>query len=62
MTIHSRGCRSGRRFKPKAVNLVAWLRAYAADEQSALEAVRRAQNAREQAPKSDQSAREVRRK
>ena len=62
MTIHSRGCRYGRRLKPKAVNLVAWLRAYAADEQSGVEAVRRAQNAREKAPKSDPLAGEHRRK
>ena len=53
----------GRGRKPeKGPSLAAWLRCYAPDEQSAMEAVRRAQNAREQAPKSDQSAREVRRK
>lgn len=45
-----------------AANLGAWLRAYAADEQSAVEAVRRAQNAREQTPKADPLAKELRRK
>lgn len=62
MTNHSRGYRSGKNIKPVAVNLSAWLRAYAADEQSGVEAVRRAQNARESAQKANPLAREVRRK
>ena len=41
--------RKGKTPKTMAVNLSAWLRAYAADEQSAEEAVRRAQNAQESA-------------
>ena len=45
----TRTSRKGKTPKTMAVNLSAWLRAYAADEQSGVEAVRRAQNARERA-------------
>lgn len=62
MTNHLRRCRSGKTIKPMAVNLAAWLRAYAADEQSGVEAVRRAQNARESEQKGNPLARELRRK
>ena len=54
--------RKGKTPKTMAVNLSAWLRAYAADEQSAEEAVRRAQNAQESAQKANPLARELRRK
>lgn len=54
--------RKGKTPKIMAVNLSAWLRAYAADEQSAEEAVRRAQNAQESAQKANPLARELRRK
>lgn len=54
--------RKGKTPKAMAVNLSAWLRAYAADEQSAEEAVRRAQNAQESAQKANPLARELRRK
>lgn len=47
--------------KTMAVNLSAWLRAYAADEQSGVEAVRRAQNARESTQKANPLARNIRR-
>jgi len=50
--------RKGKTPKTMAVNLSAWLRAYAADEQSGVEAVRRAQNAQ----KANPLARELRRK
>ena len=50
--------KKGKRTQPMAVNLSAWLRAYAADEQSGVEAVRRAQNAQ----KANPLARELRRK
>lgn len=39
----TRTSRKGKTPKTMAVNLSAWLRAYAADEQSGVEAVRRAQ-------------------
>lgn len=54
--------KKGKTPKTMAVNLSAWLRAYAADEQSAEEAVRRAQNAQESAQKANPLARELRRK
>lgn len=54
--------RKGKTPKTMAVNLSAWLRAYAADEQSGVEAVRRAQNAQESAQKANPLARELRRK
>lgn len=54
--------RKGKTPKTMAVNLSAWLRAYAADEQSAEEAVRRAQNAQESAQKANPLERELRRK
>ena len=54
--------RKGKTPKTMAVNLSAWLRAYAADEQSGVEAVRRAQNARESTQKANPLARELRRK
>lgn len=54
--------RKGKTPKTMAVNLSAWLRAYAADEQSAEEAVRRAQNVQESAQKANPLARELRRK
>lgn len=53
--------KKGKRTQPMAVNLSAWLRAYAADEQSGVEAVRRAQNARESAQKANPLARNIRR-
>ncbi len=53
----------GRRREPeKGPSLSAWLRCYAQDEQSAEEAVRRAQNAQESAQKAKPLARELRRK
>lgn len=58
----TRTSRKGKTPKTMAVNLSAWLRAYAADEQSAEEAVRRAQNAQESAQKANPLARELRRK
>ena len=53
--------RKGKTPKTMAANLSAWLRAYAADEQSAEEAVRRAQNAQESAQKANPLARDIRR-
>lgn len=53
----------GRRREPeKGPSLSAWLRCYAQDEQSAEEAVRRAQNAQESAQQAKPLARELRRK
>lgn len=57
----TRTSRKGKTPKTMAVNLSAWLRAYAADEQSGAEAVRRAQNARESAQKANPLARDIRR-
>ena len=52
----------GRRREPeKGPSLSAWLRCYAQDEQSAEEAVRRAQNAQESAQKAKPLARNIRR-
>jgi len=58
----SRWAKGRRREPEKGPSLAAWLRCYAADEQAATEAVRRAQNARQAAPNADPLARELRRK
>lgn len=58
----SRWAKGRRRELEKGPSLSAWLRCYAQDEQSAEEAVRRAQNAQESAQKANPLARELRRK
>lgn len=58
----SRWAKGRRRELEKGPSLSAWLRCYAQDEQTAEEAVRRAQNARQAAPNADPLARELRRK
>lgn len=58
----SRWAKGRRRELEKGPSLSAWLRCYAQDEQTAEEAVRRAQSARQAAPNADPLARELRRK
>ncbi len=57
----SRRQKGRRRESEKGPSLAAWLRCYAADEQSAVDALRRAQNARESAQKANPLARNIRR-
>lgn len=57
----SRWAKGRRRELEKGPSLSAWLRCYAQDEQTAEEAVRRAQNAQESAQKANPLARNIRR-